>query len=106
MVKLTEEQKAQLEALEKLPDDQIDLSDIPEKPIDWSKARVGMFYKPHWKETTLQLDEYVIDWFEEQASDPERVHEDINQALMEHIRRERFPGKKPKNEPKKSKPGG
>ena len=93
MVKLTEEQKAQLEALEKLPDDQIDFSDIPEKPIDWSKAQVGMFYRPIWKEITLQLDDYVLDWFRERAADPGSLHQGINQVLMEHIRRERFPRK-------------
>ena len=98
MVKLTEEQKARLEALEKLSDDQLDFSDIPERPIDWSKAKVGMFYQPTWKQITLQLDEYVIDWFEEHALDPEKIHDDINRALMEHIRRERFPGKKPARE--------
>ena len=95
MVKLTEEQKARLEALEKLSDDQLDFSDIPERPIDWSKAKVGMFYQPDWKQITLQLDEYVIDWFEERTLDPEKVHEDINRALMEHIRRVRFPGQNP-----------
>ena len=39
MVKLTDAQKAELEALEKLSDDEIDLSDIPEQPIDWSKSQ-------------------------------------------------------------------
>ena len=39
MVKLTEEQRAELEALEAMPDDQIDYSDIPEMTeAEWSKA--------------------------------------------------------------------
>ena len=94
MVKLTDEQKAELEALEKLSDDEIDLSDIPEQPIDWSNAKVGMFYQPDWQDITFQLDQNVVDWFEEHALDPEKVHEDINQALMDHIWRVRFPGRK------------
>ncbi len=35
----------QLRALEALPDDQIDTSDIPEI-LDWSDARRGVFYRP------------------------------------------------------------
>ena len=42
---LTDEQWARLEALESLPEDQIDTSDIPEN-ADWSKARRGMFHRP------------------------------------------------------------
>ena len=42
---LTDEQWARLEALENLPEDQIDTSDIPET-ADWSKARRGMFHRP------------------------------------------------------------
>ena len=94
MVKLTEEQRAELQALEAMSDDEIDLSDIPERPIDWSKAKRGMFYKPDWQDITLSLDQNVVDWFEEQAETPEEAHRNINQALVEHMRRVRFPGRK------------
>ncbi len=93
MVKLTDAQKAELEALEKLSEDEIDLSDIPEQPIDWSKAKRGMFYKPDWQDVTLRLDQNVVDWFEERAATPEEAHEAINQALVEYMRRVRFPGR-------------
>ena len=99
MVKLTDEQRAELEALEAMPDDQIDYSDIPEMTdIDWSKAKRGRFYKPDWQDITLRLDQNVVDWFEEQAGTPEKAHEAINQALVEHLRRVRFPnqGQPPK----------
>ena len=43
--KLTDKQQAELRALEALPDDQIDTSDIPEIS-DWSDARRGLFYRP------------------------------------------------------------
>ena len=36
MPKLTDQQRAELQALEEIPDDEIDLSDIPERDIDWS----------------------------------------------------------------------
>ena len=95
MVKLNDEQKAELEALEKLSDDELDLSDIPERPIDWSEAKIGMHYKPDWQDITLRLDQNVIDWFEEHADTPEEAHRDINQVLMEHIWYTRFPGRTP-----------
>ena len=41
---LTDKQKAELDALDALPDDQIDTSDIPET-LDWSGARRGVFYR-------------------------------------------------------------
>ena len=94
MVKLTPQQRAELEALEAMPDDQIDLSDIPEMTeADWAKAKRGMFYKPDWQDITLRLDQNVVDWFEEQAETPEEAHRNINQALVEHMRRMRFPGR-------------
>ena len=43
--KLTDKQKAELNALEGLPDDQIDTSDIPEA-CDWSGAKRGLFFRP------------------------------------------------------------
>jgi len=42
---LTAEQKAELEALATLPDDQINTDDIPEV-MDWSDAQRGLFYRP------------------------------------------------------------
>ena len=43
--KATKEQMAELKALAELPDDQVDLFDIPEI-TDWSGAVVGKFYRP------------------------------------------------------------
>ena len=43
--KLTDKQKAELDALEGLPDDQIDTSDVPEVR-DWSGAKRGLFFRP------------------------------------------------------------
>ena len=96
MVKLTDEQRAELEALEAMPDDQIDYSDIPEMTHeDWARARRDMFYRPDWQDITLRLDRNVVDWFEENAEEAAKA---INQALMEHMRRVRFPYRKPSKE--------
>ncbi|MBF0460562.1 MAG: hypothetical protein HQL87_04120 [Magnetococcales bacterium] len=42
---LTQEQQTQLQAIKEMADDQIDLSDRPEK-TDWSEAERGKFYRP------------------------------------------------------------
>ena len=94
MAKLTEEQKAELRALAELPDEEIDLSDIPERDIDWSTARRGLFYRPVKQEVTLTLDECVIDWFEENEPDEKARHEAINGVLIEYIRDRKFPHRK------------
>lgn len=41
---LTPDQRAEIDALEAMPDDEIDTSDIPEV-VDWSNARRGMFHR-------------------------------------------------------------
>jgi len=59
--KATEEQLAELKALAEMPDDQIDLSDIPEI-TDWSGALVGKFYRPVKEAVTVRLDADVVHW--------------------------------------------
>jgi uncharacterized protein (DUF4415 family) len=59
--KATEEQLAELKALAEMPDDQIDLSDIPEI-TDWSGAVVGKFYRPVKEAVTVRLDADVVHW--------------------------------------------
>ena len=90
MVKLTEEQKRQLEALDKIPDDEIDCSDIP--PItDWSGFRMGLFYRPKWMDFSLKLDENITGWFEDGLADGEPLGEAVNKALGSEMYRIRFP---------------
>ena len=90
MVKLTEEQKRQLEALDKIPDDEIDFSDIP-RITDWSGFRMGLFHRPKWADFSLKLDEYITDWFEGGLADGETLGEAINKALGSEEYRIRFP---------------
>lgn len=44
-MKLTKNQAKQIRALKRMKDEEIDLTDIPEK-LDWSNAVVGKFYRP------------------------------------------------------------
>lgn len=81
---LTDEQRAELDALEALPDDQIDTSDIPET-LDWSGAKRGLFYRPVKQQITLRLDADVVAWFKQQAPGGRGYQTDINRALRSHV---------------------
>ena len=86
---LTAVQKAELAALEALPDDKINTQDIPEQR-DWNGARRGLFYRPIKKQLTLRLDADVIDWFKTHSPNGEGYQTEINKALREFVeRRER-----------------
>ncbi len=81
---LTEAQRAELDALEAMPDDQIDTSDIPET-LDWSGAKRGLFYRPVKQQITLRLDADVVAWFKQQAPGGRGYQTDINRALRSHV---------------------
>ena len=83
---LTDEQRAEIEALERLPDGQTDTVDIPEV-LDWSNARRGLFYRPVKRQVTLRLDADVLTWFKVHARDGRGYQTDINRALREHVQR-------------------
>ena len=76
----------QLQALEALPDDQIDTTDAPEL-LDWSDARRGVFYRPVKQQITLRLDADIIAWFKARAPGSRGYQTDINGALREHVQR-------------------
>ena len=59
---LTLEQRAEIDALAALTEDQIKTGDIPEQR-DWSGARRGALFRPVKQQITLRLDADVIDWF-------------------------------------------
>jgi uncharacterized protein (DUF4415 family) len=72
--------KAELKALQTLPDAVIDTSDIPEIR-DWSGAKRGLFYRPVKQQLTLRLDADVIAWFKRTGSG---YQSRINAALREY----------------------
>jgi uncharacterized protein (DUF4415 family) len=61
MKRLTKEQKRDIAAIAAKKDEDIDLSDMPER-LDWSGAVVGMFYRPAKRPVTMRLDEDVVAW--------------------------------------------
>ena len=76
----------QIQALEELPDDQIDTADVPEI-LDWSDARRGVFYRPVKQQITLRIDADIIAWFKARAPGGRGYQTEINGALREHVRR-------------------
>lgn len=81
---MTNKRLADLQALEELPDDQIDTTDIPEI-LDWTGAKRGVFYRPAKQQITLRLDADVISWFKAHAQGGRGYQTDINRALREHV---------------------
>jgi uncharacterized protein (DUF4415 family)/uncharacterized DUF497 family protein len=79
------EELAQLKRLKALPDDQIDLSDIPEITEEqWKLARRPHLYRPLKRAVTIRLDADVVSWFKEHASD-RGYQTEINRVLRQHV---------------------
>jgi uncharacterized protein (DUF4415 family) len=60
--KLTDDQRSQLEALVRKPDEEIDFSDIPELKELPSEVYIGKFYRPKKETVTIRLDADVLAW--------------------------------------------
>ena len=84
----TAEQKAELQALAALPDEQIDIGEMPEV-LDWSGARRGVLYRPVKRQITLRIDADVIAWFRSRTRGGEGYQTNINRALREYIEQHR-----------------
>ncbi|MCY3774717.1 MAG: BrnA antitoxin family protein [Candidatus Aminicenantes bacterium] len=84
--RLDNDRRAELSALEELPDDRINTADVPEL-LDWADARRGVFYKPVKQQITLRLDADVVTWFKMHAAGGRGYQTDINRALREHVYR-------------------
>ena len=82
---LTPQQRAELEALETVPDREIDTSDIPEI-LDWSGARRGALYRPVKQQITLRLDADVVAWFKANVQGGRGYQTEINRVLREHAK--------------------
>jgi uncharacterized protein (DUF4415 family) len=81
--KLPPELEAEVAALAAMPDESIDLTDIPEV-LDWSDAERGKFYRPVKQQLTLRLDADVVHWFKRQAQGG-GYQTRINQALRRYV---------------------
>ena len=70
-----------------VPDEQLDLSDIPEI-TDWSHAvRHGQFYRPVKQQTSVRLDADVLAWLKAQGKCYQtRINRILREAMMEDLK--------------------
>ena len=86
--RLTRDQQKEIAALERLPDDQIDTTEVSEI-LDWSTAQRGALYRPVKQQITLRLDADIVAWFKQHAQGGRGYQTDINRALRSHVQRSR-----------------
>jgi len=83
---LTAAQREELKALQEMPDEEIDYSDIP--PVtDWSGAVIGRFYRPVKETVTIRLDADVLDWLKQGGRGYQTRVNRILRAVMEQQRK-------------------
>lgn len=72
---------AELAALARKRDEDIDTSDIPEVK-DWSGAVVGKFFRPAKEAVSIRLDVDILAWFKGQGSGYQtRINEVLRKAM-------------------------
>lgn len=81
---LTAKQKAELTALAKLADKDINTDVIPEVR-DWRGAKRGVFFRPVKQQLTLRLDADVVAWFRKHATGGKGYQSDMNAALRTYV---------------------
>ncbi len=88
--RLTPELLAESLRIAKMPDEDIDFSDIPPLGEDfWKNAVRGKFYRPVKRQVTLRLDADLIEWFKAQQGGARGYQTAINAALRKVVDRER-----------------
>jgi uncharacterized protein (DUF4415 family) len=75
----------ELKRLAEMPEEDIDLSDIPER-TDWSGAVIGKFYRPVKQQVTLRIDADVLAWFKDQGG---KYQSEVNRVLREYVGKQR-----------------
>ena len=86
---LTEAQKAEIETLAAMPDDQIDTSDIPQLTDEqWAGAVRGRFYRPIKQQVTARLDADVLAWLKAGGQGYQtRMNAILRRAMMAELDR-------------------
>jgi uncharacterized protein (DUF4415 family) len=80
---LTTKLQAELDALESMPESEIDTAEMP--PVtDWSKAVRGALFRPIKRPLSLRLDADIVDWFQRQG---QGYQTRMNAALREYVER-------------------
>jgi uncharacterized protein (DUF4415 family) len=84
---LSDEQIVMLKALAAMPDEDIDLSDIPEAGDDaWKNAVVGKFYRPIKKQVTVRIDADILAWLQVGGSGYQtRLNQVLREAMLRAV---------------------
>ena len=89
MTKIDTKQAKELRNLEKMKQNDIDLSDLPEVH-DWDNAVVGKFYRPIKKPLTLRVDADILAWLKSQGKGYQtRINKILRSAMLNQARRRR-----------------
>ena len=85
---LTDKQKAELEAVKSLPDEEIDYSDIPPLGDEfWKNAVRNPFYKPTKTSTTVRLDSDVLMWLKSKGRGYQtRINAILRDAMLKELK--------------------
>jgi uncharacterized protein (DUF4415 family) len=100
--RLTAGRKRRLEKLSRQPDDEIDISDIPELTEKfWQNAVRNPFYRPVKQQLTLRLDADIIAWLRRQGRGYQtRANALLREAMLGDLNPKRRDGRhrtRPKN---------
>jgi uncharacterized protein (DUF4415 family) len=86
---LTVRQKAEIERLKKVRDEDIDFSDIP--PLTdkfWKNAVRNPFYKPKKSSTTVRVDSDVLAWLRSKGKGYQtRINAILRQAMLNDLKK-------------------
>ncbi|MBT9591170.1 MAG: BrnA antitoxin family protein [Thiobacillus sp.] len=83
MNKIPEPVRKELAALAAMPENEIDLSDIPATTEqDWRGAARGKFYRPIKQQLTVRIDADVLAWLKSQGKGYQSRLNDILRAAM------------------------
>ena len=88
LTELTDKQMAEIEALAKRPDNEIDFSDIPELDESfWQNAVRNPYYKPVKKSTTVRIDADVMQWLKSQGKGYQtRMNKILSEAMLKELK--------------------
>lgn len=75
----------ELKALEAMPEEEIDHSDIPATTAgDWKDATVGRFYRPIKQQLTVRIDADVVAWLKSQGKGYQtRINALLRRAMLD-----------------------
>jgi uncharacterized protein (DUF4415 family) len=85
---LTDKQRAELEAMKSLPDEEIDYSDIPPLGDEfWKNAVRNPSYKPTKTLTTVRLDSDVLMWLKSKGKGYQRrINSILRDAMLKELK--------------------